>query len=203
MIQALTQPMTFAQFLEWKSDKGLCELHEGEIIEMQPTGKHEEIGAFLARKFNFEIERLDLPLLIPKQALIKPAFKQSGYFPDVLVLNRHNLSSENMWEKASTVSLGNSIPLVVEVVSTNWGDDYALKLEDYELIGIGEYWIVDYLALGGRRFIGNPKQPTISVYKLVENEYQVAQYRGNEVINSSVFPGLKLTANQIFRVGLS
>lgn len=46
--------------------------------------------------------------------------------------------------------------LVVEVVSTNWHDPYARKLEDYEALGILEYWIVDYQALGGRRFIGFP-----------------------------------------------
>jgi Uma2 family endonuclease len=38
-------------------------------------------------------------------------------------------------------------------------------------MGIPEYWIVDYAALGGRTFIENPKQPTISVYQLVEGEY--------------------------------
>ena len=198
MTQALTKPLTFTQFLEWKPDTGRYELHDGEIVEMQPKGTHEEIGAFLARKLNFEIERLNLPLLIPKQALIKPAFKQSGYSPDVLALNHSNLSDETLWEKASSVSLGNSIPLVIEIVSTNWGDDYALKLEDYELMGIAEYWIVDYLALGGRRFIGNPKQPTISIYQSVNDEYQVIQYRGDEVVKSAIFPELKLTANQIF-----
>jgi Uma2 family endonuclease len=59
-------------------------------------------------------------------------------------------------------------PLIVEVTSTNWADDYARKLEAYESMGIQEYWIIDYLGLGGRRLIGNPKQPTFSVYQLIE-----------------------------------
>jgi Protein of unknown function (DUF820). len=46
------------------------------------------------------------------------------------------------------------------LVSTNWRDDYGYKLVDYEALGISEYWIADYLGLGGRRYIGNPKQPT-------------------------------------------
>lgn len=33
--------------------------------------------------------------------------------------------------------------------------------------------LLTYLALGGRRYIGNPKQPTISVYYLLDGEYQV------------------------------
>jgi Uma2 family endonuclease len=56
----------------------------------------------------------------------------------------------------------------VEVVSTNWENDYARKLEDYETMGIQEYWIADYLGLGGKRYIGNQKQPTLSVYQLVK-----------------------------------
>jgi Uma2 family endonuclease len=62
--------------------------------------------------------------------------------------------------KASTLSVAASRPLVIEVVSTNWRDDYHLKYADYEEMGIFEYWIIDYAALGGRNFIGNPKQPT-------------------------------------------
>lgn len=70
----------------------------------------------------------------------------------------------------------------------------------YEAIGIPEYWIVDYAGLGGKRFLGNPKQPTISIYSLVEGEYQVNEFRGDKRIVSPIFPELSLTANQIFQV---
>lgn len=70
-----------------------------------------------------------------------------------------------------------------------------------EEMGIPEYWIVDYLGLGGRRFIGNPKQPTFSVYQLVEGEYQVSQFRGDNRIESPTFPELNLTAQQVFSAG--
>lgn len=60
--------------------------------------------------------------------------------------------------------------LVVEVVSSNWRDDYYNKLRDYEEMGIDEYWIVDYAARGLRKFIGNPKQPTLFVCNLVDGE---------------------------------
>lgn len=101
-------------------------------------------------------------------------------------------------EKNSTVKKKVSISLVVEVVSTNWRDDYFAKLGDYEEIGIPEYWIVDYLGLGNRRFIGNPKQPTLSVYYLVDDEYQVSQFRYADRIISPTFPELNLTAEQVF-----
>jgi Uma2 family endonuclease len=100
------------------------------------------------------------------------------------------------------LSNGASIPLVIEVVSTNWRDDYHLKYADYEEMGISEYWIVDYAALGGRNFIGNPKQPTISVCNLIDEEYQISKFRDHERIISQTFPELDLTANQIFQASL-
>jgi Uma2 family endonuclease len=90
----------------------------------------------------------------------------------------------------------------VEVVSTNWRDDYAVKMTDYESLGIQEYWVVDYAGLGGRRFIGNPKQPTLSLCDLVDGEYQITQFRGDELIYSPTFPNLALTAAQVFAAGL-
>jgi Uma2 family endonuclease len=118
-----------------------------------------------------------------------------------LVLNRRNLINEQLWKKESTLSLGTSIPLIIEVVSTNWRDDYYLKYGDYEEMGIPEYWIVDYAALGGRNFIGNPKKTTICVCNLVDGEYQITKFRDNERIISQTFPELNLTANHIFQAG--
>ena len=201
MTQALPKPITFAEFLEWKPEVGRYELHDGVIFEMQPTGEHEEIKGFLASELTVEFKRLKLPYFITNQALVKPPEKESSYLPDVLILNRHNLASEALWEKSSTVTQGATIPLVIEVVSTNWRDDYLLKVAEYEEIRIPEYWIVDWAALGGRRFIGNPKQPTISIYQLVDDEYQISQFRGSDRIISSTFPELNLTASQIFQAG--
>lgn len=58
------------------------------------------------------------------------------------------------------------IQLAVEVVSTNWEDDYIDKLDEYARLGISEYWIVDYLALGSRIYLGDPKQPSIFIFVL-------------------------------------
>jgi Uma2 family endonuclease len=204
MIQALTETkiVTFEEFVQWKPEVGRYELYDGEIVEMsQPLGDHEMITGFLSMIIAGECLRLNLPYLISKTVLAKPPESESAYSPDVLLLNRPNLVNEPLWRQASTVTQGASVPLVVEVVSTNWRVDYLRKAGDYEAIGIPEYWIVDYLALGGKRFIGSPKQPTISIYEMVDGEYQVNQFKGDERIISSVFKELTLTANQIFRAG--
>ena len=58
---------------------------------------------------------------------------------------------------------------------------------------------MDYLGLGATRYIGKPKQPTISVYQLVEGEYQIRQCRGAEQVSSATFPDLALTAAQVLQ----
>ena len=202
MVQSLakSKPVTFEEFVQWKPEGKLYELHDKVIIEMpQPLGDHEDITSFLAEKIMVEYLRLGLPYRIAKTVLIKPPARESAYSPDVLILNRSNLVNEPLWKKASTVTQSASISLVVEVVSTNWQVDYLTKVKDYEEIGIAEYWIVDYLGLGGRRFIGSPKQPTILIHELIDREYKITLFRGDDRIVSSTFPELILTANQVFQ----
>ncbi|MBD2440995.1 Uma2 family endonuclease [Nostoc sp. FACHB-110] len=200
MTQALRKLVTFEDFAAWRPEGGRYELHDGVIVEMaQPVGDHEDVVGFIARKLTVEFDRLNLPYIIPKTALVKPTQSESAYSPDVLLLNRPNLVNEPLWKKESTVSQAASIPLVVEVVSTNWDDDYYTKQGKYESIGIPEYWVVDYLGLGAKKFTGNPKQPTISIYVLIDAEYQVTQFRGSDRIVSPAFPELNLTAKQIFQ----
>jgi Uma2 family endonuclease len=205
MTQALPKLVNFEEFVEWLPENSAVryELHNRNIIEiLQPVGEHQQVTGFLTVEIAVQIKHLKLSYGIPNQVIVRPPEKDSGYFPDVLVLNRANLVNETLWQKQSVLSLGASIPLVIEVVSTNWRDDYYLKYADYEEMGIPEYWIVDYAALGGRNFIGNPKQPTISVCNLVDGEYQVLKFRENDRILSQTFPDLNLTANQIFQAGL-
>ena len=205
MIQTISKTITFDEFVAWYPENSVhkYELHNGVIVEMPlGTGDHSEVTGFISSKLAVEIDRRELPYSIPGDCLLKPVRDESGYQPDVIVLDRTALASEPHWKKESVITMGCSVRLAVEVVSTNWRDDYFFKAFDYEEMGIPEYWIVDYLGLGGRKFIGNPKQPTLSVYQLVDGEYHVKQFRGSETIESLAFPELKLTAEQIFRAGL-
>ncbi|MEH2126174.1 Uma2 family endonuclease [Nostoc sp.] len=204
MTQVLGKVVTFDEFVaKYPDNRGQrYELYDGVVVEMpQPTGDHEEIVVFLSTKITLEYSRLSLSYGIPKTVLVKPLENESAYSPDLLLLNLTNLVNEPLWKKASTVTKAASILLVIEVVSTNWRDDYLKKYADYEEMGIPEYWIVDYGALGGREFIGKPKQPTILVCCLEEGEYRVSKFRGNDRIQSPIFPELDLTAEQIFSAG--
>ena len=200
MVQALPKAklVTFEEFIKWKPEGGFYELHDGEIIEMNPPlGKHESRTGFLSRKLTIEFDRLNLPYFIPKQALVKPPTTKSVYCPDVLLIDSTNLVNEPLWEQESTVIQSDSVPLLIEVVSTNWRVDYYRKYSDYEEMGIKEYWIVDYQPFGASKFVGEPKKPTVSVCSLTGDEYQIKHFRDNDQIISQVFPKLNLTANQI------
>ncbi len=205
MIQSIPKLLTFDEFVAWYPENSphRYELHNRVIVEMpNPTGDHSEVTGFITVELNVEIKRLQLPYLFPGDYLLKPVRNESGYKPDVLVLDRVALVNEPRWKKESVITMGSSVRLAVEVVSTNWRDDYFFKASDYEEMGIPEYWIVDYLGLGGRNFIGNPKQPTLSVCQLVDGEYQIKQFRGDDKVESLAFPELNLTAGQIFQAGL-
>jgi Uma2 family endonuclease len=204
MIQALQQAITFDEFVAWLPETSECryELHRGVIVEMpKPRGKHSKVAGDLAYDVGTAIRQANLPYFIPKECIIRSMDGNSGYEPDVIVLDESALIDEPDWDSGSIITLGKSIKIIVEVVSTNWRDDYFTKLGEYEALGIQEYWIVDYAALGGRRFIGNPKQATFTVCQLVDGEYELQQFRAGDRLLSPTFPNLALTVDQVFAAG--
>lgn len=191
-------PMSFEAFLEWYPEDGRrYELIEGVAIEMLPTGPHEDVGGFLGAELNAAIRQHQYPYSIPRSCLIKPHSEGSGYSPDVVVLNREVLQEEPLWPTGSVIQLGKTIPLVIEVVSPNWRDDYGHKFVEYEAMGIAEYWLVDFRALGAVRHIGQPKQPTITICQLDGEEYQMRRFVAGERLVSGVFPKLNLTTDAV------
>ena len=205
MIQSFTQTVTFEDFIAWYPNTSQrYELHDGTIVEMpKPTGRHSNVTGFLIEELILTIVQMGKRGLwtIPRESIVKSSNGKSGYEPDIIVLDQEATIAEPRWEKESIIENAQSVKLIVEVISTNWRDDYFKKRADYEEVGIFEYWIVDYAALGGRNFLGNPKQPTVSVYQLIEGEYQVSQFRGDDLIVSPTFSRLNLTAKQVFQAG--
>jgi Uma2 family endonuclease len=193
-------PVSIDEFLDWYPDtlESRYELRRGTIVEMpKPRGKHSEIAGFVIKQLNRVIDQMHVPYFIPRECIVQVS-SDTGYEPDVVVVDRQALVHEPRWERSSVLELGNSVKLAVEVVSTNWRDDYALKMSDYESLGIGEYWILDYLGVGGRRYIGSPKRPTFTVCTLVDGEYELQQFWGDDLIVSPTFSEFALTVNQVF-----
>jgi Uma2 family endonuclease len=203
MVQLTPKLLAVDEFITQYGDNERYELIDGELIDMEPTGPHEQVAAFVGRKLNVEIDRQYPDYFIPYRCLIKLLGTETAFRPDVIVLDQTRLVNEPLWQQEPVITLGDSIKLVVEVVSTNWQNDYARKVEDYAVLGVPEYWIVDYLGIGGREYIGKPKQPTITICTLVEDEYQKQLFRSIDPLVSSVFPELKITAKQVFAAAQS
>ncbi len=194
------KPLSFDEFLARYGGDDRYELIDAEVFDLEPTGQHEEVAAFITAKLCIEIDRTNLPWFVLQRGLLRPSnASMTAFRPDVAVVDREQLSQEPRWPDQSILTLGSSIKFVAEVVSSNWQNDYARKVEDYATLGIPEYWIADYAGLGGTRHIGKPKQPTLSICTLVDGEYEMQRLRGDEMIVSPTFPDLRLTAEQVLR----
>jgi Uma2 family endonuclease len=194
------KPCSFEEFLARYGGDNRYELIDGEVFDLEPTGSHEEVAAFITTKVCVQIDGMGSPWFVLQRGLLRPSnIGMTAFRPDVAVVDREALTQELLWSEQSILTLGSSIKFVAEVVSSNWQNDYARKVEDYAVLGIPEYWIVDYAGLGGTRHIGKPKQPTLSVCTLVDGEYEIRQLRGNQSIVSPTFPRLKLTAEQVLK----
>lgn len=201
MMQLTSQFCNIEQFLSDYGDNDRYELIDGELVEMEATGLHEQVSAFIGRKLNVEIDRQARPYLIPYRCLIRLLGTQTAFRPDIIILDQTRLANEPLWQQQPIITHGDTIRLIVEVVSTNWQNDYARKYEDYALLGVAEYWIVDYLGIGGRDYIGKPKQPTITICTLRDDDYQKQLFQKDERLISPTFPQLQLSAQQIFDAG--
>jgi Uma2 family endonuclease len=217
MTYTLSKTLTFEDFLCQYQNNPRYELADGELIDMEPTGPHETVSGKVGTQIGVHLVAEQLPWFIPRTCLIYPfADAATVRRPDVVVLDETVLNREPLWEREPVITLGKSIKLVVEVVSqcvarvprveaadepvrvsTNWETDYARKVEEYALLGIPEYWIIDYRGLGGVAFIGKPKQPTFTVCQLVEETYIQQQYRLNELIKSPLLPNLQLSLDDV------
>ena len=186
----------FGQFLQQRPDDGIYELVNGEIIQVEAIRAHKNVARYLVFGFNDEIRRLQLDYIVDKDIVIRTITnrgEQRGRNPDVSVV------SASSWNSNVTTygALIEPIQLAVEVTSTNWEDDYIDKLEEYENLGIKEYWIVDYLAIASRSYLGNPKLPTVFVYELVDGKYQIKAFTGTDKIISPTFPELNITVEDV------
>lgn len=197
MTTTTVKKLTFEEFLEQYPDGyGIYELVNGEIVQVEPTRTHKNVARFLLFAFNDEIRRLGLDYIVDKDVIIRTftdVGEERGRNPDVSVV------SQSLWNSnvLAYAALTEPIQLAVEVASTNWEDDYVDKLDEYQRLGIPEYWIVDYLAIASRAYLGNPKAPSIFIHQLVDGQYQAQQFRANDQIVSKTFPELELTVEQV------
>jgi Uma2 family endonuclease len=198
---AMTQAQSrFRSFEEYAAldpselPEGNYELVNGAIVEMgAETDQNREIVILLI---------LALAQFIPRQLLrvgseIAVSSKLvTSRFPDLMVLSEETRAVMRP-DKRSLIDWDMPAPrLVVEVVSpgepgsNNYDRDYIEKPQEYSQRGIPEVWLVD------------PSREVVLVLSLVGNTYTTAAFRGSARLESTQFPQLDLTAQQILRAGV-
>jgi Uma2 family endonuclease len=61
------QTFRFEAFFSQYGEDDRYELIDGEVFDLEPTGPHEEVAAFIDRKLNVQIDQLGLPYVQDKK----------------------------------------------------------------------------------------------------------------------------------------
>jgi Uma2 family endonuclease len=177
------------------------ELVDGVLVEMTTESRiNIQIALFLIEIF--------LPLVGRGRFGIKEMIQVASAYvtardPDLII---HSEASALAIEgrQQSILLLGEPNPLlVVEVVSPgtessqNYKRDYERKAVEYAQRGIGEYWIIDADDL---RSVEDHRA-WVKVGTLTDGAYAYQTFAGPQVLKSSAFPTLTLTAAQVLTAG--
>jgi len=161
MVQ-LTLRATSGDFITQYSDNEHYRLIDRELIRWNKLDRTlQQVAAFVGRNWML-IDRRDATYyLIDVSSILRQG---TAFRPDVIVLDQ-NHCEWTIVAAEPVITLGSSVKLVVEVVSTNWQNDYAGRWEDY---AVECTWVVDrgLLALAGENILWN--LTTITICALVE-----------------------------------
>lgn len=199
---------TVEEFLNLDLPEGQeYELVNGIIVhKAEPSGEHENLRSELLVELRIESKRRQLGLLLHPKPVLQLSPKDTRK-PDLIAINRDSWNRQTQQQAV----LKEPPSVAIEIVSTNWEEDYRNKPLWYAAFGVSELWIIDPL-FTVRRYPDrkNPKieAPTISIGQLVtspsilvEREYQFQSFTGNQRIQSQFFPDLDLTVEQIIAFG--
>ena len=180
--------LTFDEYLVYHdgTDKRY-EFNDGELVEMPPPiGLHERIVTFLLVFLSVAAKQKSYPYCVRANGVEIWTGKRTRS-PDVCVLSKQQ--ELDILKKAAI--LFTPPLLVIEVVSPDYRNvDRQEKLNEYQGIGIFEYWIVD-AALR-----------LISVLHIVNGIYQEAVFYLGDRIISPTFIDLELTVDDVLNADI-
>ncbi|MFB2923020.1 Uma2 family endonuclease [Aerosakkonema funiforme] len=202
------QTYTVEEFLNLDLPEGQeYELIDGRISVMaEPSGEHENLRSELMVELRMESRRRQLGLLVHPKPVLQLGPKDTRK-PDLIAIDRDAWNRQTQSEAV----LKEPPSIVIEIVSTNWEEDYRNKPLWYAAFGVSELWIVDPLFTIDRYpNRKNPKieQPAIAIGQLVtsrsillEREYEFQSFTGKQRIESRFFPDLEITVEEIVGFG--
>ena len=163
-------------------DRNRYEIVDGELFATPPQGTlHQGIlGNILATLHqHVRQHRLGQVLVAPVDVVFASA---TVLEPDLLFVSTsrlHYIGEDN---------LSGPPDLAVEVISESTKRlDREVKLKQYALYGVGEYWLVD------------PEGKNVEVFRLKEEGYELAERLAfRDTLSSPLFPGLELAVASLW-----
>ena len=198
LVRPQNRPVTEREFWQFLREYDGCQLYEqvdGWIRVMaEPSMPHERLRTRLWFWLESHISQNQLLFETHPKMLCRLG-EGNQRRPDLLVVGQAVL--ERCDRKAAILTEPPQI--AIEIVSTNWEDDYIKKSLDYARFGIVEYWVADLL-LQVETYPSHKhpdiKLPTVAVGTLDAGEYRWQQFTGKDRILSPTFPDLNLTVDQ-------
>lgn len=192
MPELLTKTVSLAEYLLLPYDGKKTELVNGNIVDMaEASPLHVAIITFLQLLLIEHIKTQGLQLACYAGTGIEiPRTDQDNNVrdPDLVICDREQWRAMRHLTKAIFLN-GNSPALAIEVASP--GDtarDTVDKRIEYALAKVPEYWII------------NPVDGYVLVLLFepeIEEYREAGEYRGSELINSALFPELKISAKAL------
>ena len=179
-----TDKVTFEEFLAWCDEETWAEWVDGEVRMVSPASRrHQGLRDFLAFALRAFAEARGLGSVLTAPFLMRLPNVPSGREPDLLFVatgHQHRLKD---------TYLDGPADLVVEIVSPESRlRDRGEKFAEYELGGVGEYWLLD------------PQPQRADFFRLdVEGRYERVPPDAAGVYRSEVAPGFWLRVDWCWR----
>lgn len=184
--QTVKTQLNFEEYLNYEDGTdNRYELVLGKLELMNPpTVRHFLIAKLLEQTFDREIQKKNLNWLCFRDAGIRTGWEKSR-LPDLFIIDK-NVAMKLL---DSSAVFQTKPFLIVEIVSPESSKrDYRYKRSEYAALEVPEYWIVD------------PQENKITVLVLNEGLYEETIFTEEEIIISSIFTKLELTAKQVLGV---
>jgi Uma2 family endonuclease len=181
MTQAVTHKLTLQEFLALPEGEPYYELIDGEAIP-QVSPKRFHCGVQKALLFLLDAWTENRGFFYQEWAVILTRHRQSWVpIPDLLYISYDRLAAD--WPEDGPCPVAPE--LVIEIISPD--QTFGMMTEkavDYLSAGVLRVWVVD------------PKAQSITIFM---PEAVPMTYKGDRILTDLLFPGLELTAQQVFQ----
>lgn len=168
------------EFHEWLTPDVKAEFIQGEVVVHSPAcNKHLDVTKWVLNLLSTYVDLHDLGTVKAEKALIK--LTRNSFEPDICFFGKSKASAftdETLYFPAPD--------FIIEVLSESTEKtDRGLKMEDYALHGVKEYWLVD------------ADKEIVEQYFLNKGSF-VLQPRYNKPLASLVVTGFHITSGSVF-----